>query len=39
MPVYRVAFEAADIWGDKFSEPNTTIHADLYEVYLHHPNA
>lgn len=34
MPVYRVAFEAADIWGTSFSEPNTTIYADLFEVYL-----
>ena len=35
MPVYRVAFDAADIWGPGKSEPNTTIYADLYEAYLH----
>lgn len=34
MPVYRVAFSAADIWGKDRSEPNTTIYADLYEAYL-----
>ena len=34
MPVYRVAFEASGIWGASFSEPNTTIYADLFEVYL-----
>ncbi|OGB03028.1 MAG: nitrile hydratase subunit beta [Burkholderiales bacterium RIFCSPLOWO2_12_FULL_64_99] len=39
MPVYRVAFEAADIWGESLSEPNTTIYADLYEVYLKQANA
>ena len=39
MPVYRIAFEAADIWGTAFSEPNTTIYADLFEVYLQSPNS
>lgn len=39
MPVYRVTFKAADIWGDSLCEPNTTIYADLYEVYLQTPNA
>jgi nitrile hydratase len=39
MPVYRVAFDAADIWGANLSEPNTTIYADLYEVYLQTQNA
>jgi hypothetical protein len=34
MPVYRVAFEASDIWGPELCEPNTTIYADLFEVYL-----
>lgn len=34
MPVYRVAFDAAGIWGDELSEPNTIIYADLFEVYL-----
>lgn len=34
MPVYRIAFDAADIWGPAKSEPNTTIHADLYEAYV-----
>jgi nitrile hydratase len=34
MPVYRVAFYAADIWGEEKSEPNTTIYADLFDAYL-----
>ena len=34
MPVYRIAFAAADIWGPGKSEPNTTIYADLYEAYV-----
>ncbi|WP_341964429.1 nitrile hydratase subunit beta [Pseudomonas sp. RC10] len=34
MPVYRVAFDAADLWGVDKSEPNTTIYADLFEAYL-----
>ena len=34
MPVYRVAFDAADIWGAHKSEAQTTIYADLYEAYL-----
>jgi nitrile hydratase len=34
MPVYRVAFDAADIWGEEKSEPNTTIYADLFDAYL-----
>jgi nitrile hydratase subunit beta len=34
MPVYRVAFNAADIWGEEKSEPNTTIYADLFDAYL-----
>jgi nitrile hydratase subunit beta len=34
MPVYSVAFDAADIWGAKKSEPNTTICADLFEAYV-----
>jgi nitrile hydratase len=34
MPVYRVAFDAADIWGKEKSEPNTTIYADLFDAYL-----
>jgi len=34
MPVYRIAFDAADIWGPGKSEPNTTIYADLFEAYL-----
>ncbi|MCS3472678.1 nitrile hydratase [Pseudomonas sp. JUb42] len=34
MPVYRVAFNAADIWGEGKSEANTTIYADLFEAYL-----
>jgi nitrile hydratase len=37
MPVYRVAFEAAAIWGPDKSEANTTIYADLFEAYLRPP--
>jgi nitrile hydratase len=39
MPVYRIAFDASDIWGTSLSEPKTTIYADLFEVYLQSPNA
>jgi nitrile hydratase len=39
MPVYRIAFNAADIWGVSLSEPNTTIYADLFESYLTFPNS
>jgi nitrile hydratase beta subunit len=39
MPVYRVAFDASDIWGSSLCEPKTTIYADLFEVYLQSPNA
>ncbi|WP_341316389.1 nitrile hydratase subunit beta [Paraburkholderia sp. IMGN_8] len=38
MPVYRIAFDAADIWGSGKSEPNTTIYADLYEAYVQAAN-
>jgi nitrile hydratase beta subunit len=38
MPVYRVAFDAADIWGPRFCEPGTTIYADLFEAYLQRPS-
>lgn len=34
MPVYRIAFDAASIWGRDKSEPLTTIYADLYEAYV-----
>lgn len=34
MPVYRIAFAASDIWGPDLCEANTTIYADLFEVYL-----
>jgi len=34
MPVYRIAFDAADIWGVGKSEGQTTIYADLYEAYV-----
>lgn len=37
MPVYRVAFDAMDIWGEEKSEPNTTLYADLFEAYLQAP--
>ncbi|MEJ0039894.1 MAG: nitrile hydratase subunit beta [Gammaproteobacteria bacterium] len=39
MPVYRVAFGAAEIWGPQLSEPGTTIYADLFEAYLRSPSA
>jgi nitrile hydratase len=39
MPVYRVAFEASHVWGPQLCEPGTTIYADLFEAYLHAPNA
>ncbi|MFC0576143.1 nitrile hydratase subunit beta [Paraburkholderia solisilvae] len=38
MPVYRIAFEAADIWGPGKSESSTTIYADLYEAYVRAAN-
>jgi nitrile hydratase subunit beta len=38
MPVYRVAFDAAEIWGPQLSEPGTTIYADLFEAYLQSPS-
>lgn len=38
MSVYRVAFDAADIWGEQKSELNTTIYADLFEAYLRPAN-
>lgn len=38
MPVYRVAFDARDIWSPDLCEPNTTIYADLFEVYLQASN-
>ncbi|NWD50570.1 nitrile hydratase subunit beta [Pseudomonas gingeri] len=34
MPVYRVAFAAADLWGAARCDANTRIHADLFEAYL-----
>ncbi|MFC0402073.1 nitrile hydratase subunit beta [Paraburkholderia rhizosphaerae] len=34
MAVYRVAFDATEIWGPDKTEPNTTIYADLYEAYV-----
>lgn len=33
MPVYCVRFAPQDIWG-KMAEPNSSVYADLYEVYL-----
>jgi nitrile hydratase subunit beta len=38
MPVYRIAFDAADIWGPGKSEANTTIYADLFEAYVQAAN-
>ena len=32
--VYRIAFDAAGIWGAGKSETQTTIYADLYEAYV-----
>lgn len=37
MPVYRVSFDATEIWGEEKSEANTTIYADLFEAYLRPP--
>ena len=34
-PVYNVAFEAAELWGEA-SEPNVTVRVDLSEDYLEH---
>ncbi|MGZ7034377.1 MAG: SH3-like domain-containing protein [Ilumatobacteraceae bacterium] len=31
--LYTVAFEAADLWGDR-AEPGTEMRVDLYEPYL-----
>jgi nitrile hydratase len=38
MPVYRVAFKPADIWGEGKSEVNSTIYADLYAAYVQPAN-
>ncbi|WP_250469639.1 nitrile hydratase subunit beta [Caballeronia sp. GAFFF2] len=38
MPVYRIAFDTADIWGADKSEANTTLYADLYEAYVQAAN-
>jgi nitrile hydratase subunit beta len=38
MPVYRIAFDVADIWGAGKSEANTTIYADLFEAYVQPAN-
>jgi nitrile hydratase len=32
--VYSVRFNAADIWGERTSEPNETIYFDFWEPYL-----
>jgi nitrile hydratase beta subunit len=32
-PLYRVAFEAHELWGES-AEPNTVVHLDLWESYL-----
>ena len=34
MPCYAVAFDPAEIWGEKLSDPNATFYADMFEVYL-----
>jgi nitrile hydratase len=34
MPVYLVAFNPKDIWGEALSEPNSTYYDDLFETYL-----
>jgi nitrile hydratase len=34
MPVYRIAFDADELWGPGKSEPQTTLYADLYEAYV-----
>jgi hypothetical protein len=33
-PVYRIAFDPVELWGEAKSEPNTTVYADLYEAYV-----
>jgi nitrile hydratase subunit beta len=38
MPVYRVKFDAAAIWGPGKSEPNTVLYADLFEAYVRPAN-
>jgi len=35
-PMYSVAFDAAELWGEA-AEPNETIYADLWESYLREP--
>lgn len=39
MHVYRVAFDAAEIWGTGLSEPNTVIYADLFAPYIDNKEA
>jgi len=34
MPVYRVEFDAQDIWGEAKAEPRTKVTADLFETYI-----
>lgn len=34
MPVYQVAFDPQDLWGDGMYESNTVIYADLFDAYL-----
>jgi len=33
-PLYTVAFEAAELWGDDAETPDDTVHIDLWEPYL-----
>jgi len=33
-PLYNVAFEAGELWGDA-AEPKARVHIDLFESYLH----
>ncbi len=37
-PLYSVAFESGELWGDA-AEPRARVHIDLWESYLHSPEA
>lgn len=32
--LYQVAFEAAEVWGPRLTEPSYVIHADVFEHWL-----
>ena len=35
-PLYRVKFEARELWGDE-AEPNQVLYIDMFESYLEYP--